>query len=65
MNGYGQLELYQPEYMAANLSDQCVFVADSENERINLLDKELVLKSTIQTKYFTTWRLLYDFSAKL
>ena len=65
MCGYGQFELYQPEYMATNLSDQCVFVADSGNERIQLLDKELVLKSTIPTKGFRAWRLFYDSKDKL
>ena len=60
MCGTGVDYLYRPFYMALRKTDRSVFVADSENMRILLLDKNLKMKSSIATENFNACRICHD-----
>ena len=62
--GYGSSELYQPVYMTLN-EDQCVFVADMQNSRVQKLGKDLTLKDSVSTDSFRPRRIFYDYETKV
>ena len=60
-SGNGSRDLNQPWYLVVRSRDQRVFVADSRNKRINLLDSQLNLISTISTDDYNPTRMFFDY----
>lgn len=55
--------LNQPVYLAVHTDGQTIFVADSENERVVVLGKELSLQSFIKNEGYTSLCIYYDAEA--
>lgn len=59
-SGSGERELNQPWYLVLCEKENIVFVADSQNKRVKMLDCDLNLISTIQTDDHIPIRMCYD-----
>ena len=62
--GYEQEELYKPFYLAIREEDGWIFVADTDNKRVKVMDKNLHLKDIILTEGHFPWRIFYDADMK-
>ena len=62
---HGPANLSCPVYFTVNNNDQSVFVADSGNRRIQVLDKQLILTLSLSTEAFNPTSLCYDAERQL